>query len=302
MRAKWEAFIQHYSTCVNLARLNNPHLNVCRDFDLEMASCLEALNISDSEIEPASSNSGQALRTILRERSFDEFSQSHKGRGIELCKEVPSCNKWITNKSGLSKVDYTTALKMRADVCSNKANPGRSTDGTRCRHCDDETETLAHILGTCEFGKLHRNARHHRVRSTIAAAMTKKGFVVHEELGCTAVDGQKKRVDILAYNPATKQGWIIDPTVRFEIGLSQPADVDIDKKQHYDPCVPDLKTRYDLDAIEVIGLLVGARGTIPRFFVNFLKRFNLPKSLAHDITISVLKDSAQIVSNHIYKK
>ena len=36
----------------------------------------------------------------------------------------------------------------------------------------------------------------------------------------------------------------------------------------YEPTVSYYKTKYKLQEIEVLGLMVGARGTIPGFFVN----------------------------------
>ncbi|PSN47181.1 hypothetical protein C0J52_14730 [Blattella germanica] len=51
--------------------------------------------------------------------------------------------------------------------------------------------------------------------------------------------------------------------------------------------------------MEVIGLLIGARGVIPKIFSSFLKQFGLPKTLLEDIVVIVLKRSCEIVSNHL---
>ncbi|KAJ4431594.1 hypothetical protein ANN_20193 [Periplaneta americana] len=98
----------------------------------------------------------------------------------------------------------------------------------------------------------------------------------------------------------TKKGYIIDPTIRIETGSSQPEDVNKEKINIYLPTVDYFKVKYQLENIEVIGLLIGARGVIPKFFESFRKTFELPQTLTADIITSVLKRSCQILSHHIH--
>ncbi|KAJ4435728.1 hypothetical protein ANN_18345 [Periplaneta americana] len=131
--------------------------------------------------------------------------------------EVTAANSWIANKKGLSTNEWISSLKMTANLAAVRSAPGRSLDGTRCRHGCPEIETLALVLGFCEQGLLLRNSKHHLVRFKIAAALRNKGWIVEEEISCLAENGSTRRVDILAYNADTKQGIIVDPTIRFEI-------------------------------------------------------------------------------------
>ncbi|KAJ4450375.1 hypothetical protein ANN_01796 [Periplaneta americana] len=108
------------------------------------------------------------------------------------------------------------------------------------------------------------------------------------------------RIDIIAYSQITKKGYIIDPTMRIETGNSQPEDVNKEKINIYLPTVDYFKAKYQLEDIEVIGLLIGTRGVIPKFFESFRKTFELPQTLTADIISSVLKRSCQILSHHIH--
>ncbi|KAJ4441024.1 hypothetical protein ANN_10873, partial [Periplaneta americana] len=65
------------------------------------------------------------------------------------------------------------------------------------------------------------------------------------------------RIDIIAYSQTTKKGYIIDPTIRNEMGSSQSEDVNKEKINIYLPTVDYFKAKYQLE--EVIGLLIGAR-------------------------------------------
>lgn len=52
--------------------------------------------------------------------------------------------------------------------------------------------------------------------------------------------------------------------------------------------------------IKVIGLLEGARGTIPKIFVEVCKLFEIEKSVAEEIRIVVVRGSSRILANHLY--
>ena len=174
-------------------------------------------------------------------------------------------------------------------------------DNNRCRHCHNEIETLAHVLGSCQHGETLRIARHHKVRSSLAQALRETGFTVHEEVHGLSDNGSTRRIDIIAYKD-NSLGYIIDPTVRFESSAKQPEEVDQEKKNIYEPTIPFYKMVYNLQHIEVIGLLVGARSrpTILGKFGNFCETFHLPKSLANDIALTTLKSSINILRIHLH--
>ncbi|KAJ4427579.1 hypothetical protein ANN_25227 [Periplaneta americana] len=97
------------------------------------------------------------------------------------------------------------------------------------------------------------------VQSLIATALKKKSWIVEEDVFCLATNGSSRRIDIIAYSQTTKKGYIIDPTIRIETGSSQPEDVNQEKINIYLPTVDYFKVKYQLENIEVIGLLIGAR-------------------------------------------
>ncbi|KAJ4438924.1 hypothetical protein ANN_14878 [Periplaneta americana] len=198
IRASWEALLQHCNICLSLIRADNPHVNMMRQM----------------------SNSNR-----------------RRGKGVEMYSEVTVANSWIANKKGLSTSEWISSLEMTANLAAVRSFPGTSLDGTRCRHGCPENETVAHVLGFCEQELLVRNSRHHLVRSKIAAALRNKGWIVEEEISCWAENGSTRQVDILAYNTDTKQGIIVDPTIRFEVECHQSAEVHLKKKSIYEPTV-----------------------------------------------------------------
>ncbi|KAJ4450496.1 hypothetical protein ANN_01923 [Periplaneta americana] len=211
---------------------------------------------------------------------------------------VPPANSWIRNHKCLTLSEWIDALKMVGYVAPVRAVPGRSRDGTRCRRCLSEIETLPHILGFCPYSEALRNIRHHAVCSMLAEALKEVGFTVHQEVQGLATQGSVRRIDIIAIK--NNSAYILDPTIRFETHADQPHEVDSEKKRIYEPTIPFYKDKYSLSHIDVIGLMVGARGTIPSFFANKCKNLGLTNSIVKEIAISALKGSIQILRNHLY--
>ncbi|KAJ4436579.1 hypothetical protein ANN_16612 [Periplaneta americana] len=126
-----------------------------------------------------------------------------------------------------------------------------------------EVETLAHVLGACPHGELLRNTRHHTVRSIIATALRNKGYSVHEEVHGISSEGSNRRIDIIAFKPPSLEGYIIDPTVRFESHEHQPEEVHEEKRNIYEPSVSFYKDKYHLEFIVITGLMIGVRTPVP---------------------------------------
>ena len=76
--------------------------------------------------------------------------------------------------------------------------------------------------------------------------------------------------------------------------------VNREKEDKYKGAIPFFQREYGINEIEIIGLFIGARGTIVSFFENFRKRFGLSKGFVKKIVIETLKGSVRILHNHIH--
>jgi len=155
------------------------------------------------------------VRGILRDKEFESWSSlPSKGKGVKLFDEEKKLNKWFFEKKRLTDTEWKTTIKMIGNVAPVRGIPGRSKAKYQCRHCSTETETIAHVLGSCPHGSLLRNTRHHTIRSIIAKELQKVGMENREEIHCIRNNGSTARVDVLAWNATSKKGYILDPTVR----------------------------------------------------------------------------------------
>ncbi|KAJ4452120.1 hypothetical protein ANN_03637 [Periplaneta americana] len=85
-------------------------------------------------------------------------------------------------------------------------------------------------------------------------------------------NGSTRRVDILAYNADTKQGIIVDPTIRFEVECHQLVEVHFEKKSIYEPTINYFKLKYALIHVEHDVIVVHRSGEIRNTPRKYIKR------------------------------
>ncbi|KAJ4434248.1 hypothetical protein ANN_22798 [Periplaneta americana] len=151
-------------------------------------------------------------------------------------------------------------------------------------------------------GELLRIDRHNTVRSIIANRLREHGeYEVYEEVQCLSTEGSTRRADIIIIDRDKKKtGLILDPTVRFEINEDQPKQVHEEKRAIYLPCCDDLSHKYNIQDWNVIGLMFGARGTIPKFTLEILRKLKVPDKTLQTIASAILKSSLNIINHHLY--
>jgi len=305
IRAEWEAFIQNINTVTALIKVNHPIISSVRNLDNDIKTCLTKLKLPHDFLDNAKNQKikySELLRSELRQREYIEWQRLRsKGKGVELFQDCPKINRLLFEKHSITTSEWINYFKMVGNVAAVRNIPGRSSGTNRCRiESCNEIETLPHVLGFCHQGELLRLQRHHKVVQLLGKTLRKKKWTVVEEFACLSVDGSNRRVDLLVYDEVTRNGFILDPTIRFEINQNQPEEVNQEKKSIYEPCIPDIQAKCKLKNIEVIGLLLGARATIPKFFTDFCKRFKIEKTVIEEIGIEVLRGSSRILSNHLY--
>ena len=65
--------------------------------------------------------------------------------------------------------------------------------------------------------------------------------------------------------------------------------VQTEKRSIYEPCINDIRDKY-----QVIGVWMGARGTVPRY------RLDLPKDQLPAMAAKAISDSIRMIHHHIY--
>ncbi|KAJ4444168.1 hypothetical protein ANN_05957 [Periplaneta americana] len=162
------------------------------------------------------------------------------------------------------------------------------------------------ILGYAIERELEKSRRleiqYCRRSETKTTALKDADYNTFEEVHGRSVTGSTRRIDITAFKESTRSGFTIDPTVRFETNEEQPAEVDNEKNNIYNPTVLYYLQNYQLKELEVIGLLVGARGTATLFMKDVFKRLGIHTSIIPVVTLAALKESIALLKYHLYSK
>ncbi|WP_165480171.1 hypothetical protein [Clostridioides difficile] len=192
------------------------------------------------------------------------------------------------NKGSLSSSEWTAAIKLNANYANLRGVPTtgikKLNQNNLCRRCKaprKESETIKHVLGSCDFGQALRIKRHHYVKLRLASILEKKGYVCFDEAYSRDGDSRSRYIDIVAFDPKSDRAYLIDPTVRYESNSDVAEEVRKEKAAIYDSCGSYLGAKYESKfgkrRFEVIGLWFGARGTISRQLVDVFERFDLDK-------------------------
>ena len=92
---------------------------------------------------------------------------------------------------------------------------------------------------------------------------------------------------------------LLTPTIRFEISKTQPSDVHREKKAIYEPTIPYVLDKYNIENISVTGLFLGARGTITKLFVSWREKYKIEREVQEKMVITIIKYSVAILRNHL---
>ena len=214
--------------------------------------------------------------TVTKSQVF----KSHPTTTLYLKKEsalfsissISPVNRWIHRPEGLSSCEWKGALKMTANACLVRAVSGRSQDTNHCRHCGNEIETLGEPVPMAICLQTPGITKY----APWSLKSSERGnSMFFEEVPGMSETGSQRRVDIIDVQPDSSPAIIIYPTIRWEINGDQPISVHKGKCRIYEPTIQYYITKYHPTSIEVVGLMIGARGTIPDFFVKFCRRFKI---------------------------
>ena len=171
---------------------------------------------------------------------------------------------------------------------------------SECRLCGKSDETINHILASCEevSSSLYLTCRHNRMGKVIYDAILK------EEEECKipwkvpdiTIAGKKEiwwdkafilpnkvkhnKPDLVVWNKETLECKIIDFSVPLDKNVSSK---DTEKVNKYMPLISELQQLYRNYRYEIIPIVVGTLGAIPKSLKSHLKNIGLHTSVEDTI-------------------
>jgi Reverse transcriptase (RNA-dependent DNA polymerase) len=216
-----------------------------------------------------------------------------QGRAVPTLIDDRIGNAFLQDMTLLKPCRLTTAIQMRTNTAGNRTSLNRAIpqEDINCRKCRLKPETLAHILGECTHTKGARIKRHDEIKHLVANEAQRKGATVTVEPGLTLPDGTRLKPDLVI---GCQEGvFVVDVTVRHEDG-NHLERASAEKKTKYEPLLPQLKTAYNAVVGDVIAVVVGTRGAMPKRTVADLRRIGISGRHLKTISLIALRSSIEL--------
>lgn len=223
-----------------------------------------------------------------------------QGKGVKAFTNDKAGNAWLYDPGLLKPGRFITALKMRTNTTANKTVLHRAgrVGSASCRKCKSQPETLAHILGQCTIMKEQTIRRHNELLDFVIGKITSnnKEVAVTKETTYTLPCGRCLKADLIIQDQERVQ--IFDVTIRYEDNdyLAQGHQDKVDK---YTDMLPHLQRDLDRNIAEVLPVVIGARGAIPKATIKSLTKVGITDRKAV-VTISLIALRNSIEQYHIF--
>lgn len=238
---------------------------------------------------PVSAEQIRAFKLRAKKQELQTWaSLGSQGKSVASLTDSKTANAWLYNPSLLKPSRYITALKMRTNTCQNRVALNRAAPqpDLQCRQCKSRLETLGHILGECTSTKLRRIRRHDEISELVMQKLTKQRqrvAIVDEPMIRHPQAGNLKP-DLVV---KSQEGvYVVDVTVRHEDGDSLALG-HLDKVNKYNQLLPVLQERLRVTSGEVLPIVVGTRGAMPKETVKSLAKLGI-KDKPTLVTISMI--------------
>ena len=204
----------------------------------------------------------EKARKRLRNAHINQWAELRsQGKGVPDFPKNKTGNVWLEEHSLLKPSRFTDALRLRTNTFGTRSvlvRANKSID-VMCRKCRAQPETLAHILGLCQYTKGLKIKKHDEVKSLLAERLRSKNknevFIEPK----VKAGGSLYKPDLVVKNG--ERVLVIDVTVRYE-NKDYLAKAEKEKINKYRPCLKALKDLFNASGGEVLPVVLGSRGAI----------------------------------------
>jgi hypothetical protein len=193
-----------------------------------------------------------------------------KGKSVPSFADDVYRNCWLYEPDLLKPSRYITALRLRNGTNGDRVTLHKAVaqPSVRCRRCDAQLETLAHVLGQCTHMKGLVIRRHNSIRDFISKTTAHKdGYMVTEEPSIITAEGTLKPDLVVIHQ---KRVHVVDVTVRHEdVGYLQNGYNE--KHRKYAPLLQILADQHQIEPGRVLPIVIVTRGAIPKSTIAALE-------------------------------
>ncbi|CAK9834605.1 Retrovirus-related Pol polyprotein from type-2 retrotransposable element R2DM [Anthophora retusa] len=239
----------------------------------------------------------EAARVSLRKKDTTKWNKLvSQGQGVHEFFGDKIGNRWLYHPELLKPSRYLDAIKLRTNTYGTKValNRAKKNLDVCCRRCGVQAETLGHILGNCTHTKPLRIKRHNEICKMIVRNLPRHCAVFEEPT--VNVLGELKKPDLVIKDH--NRVYVVDVTVRYEDqdNLQKAYKQKIYK---YKDTAEVLKIKINGTEAEVLPVVVGCRGAMPKCTQKNLKRLGLSNKDMLTASLIALRSSIEMANAFI---
>lgn len=237
------------------------------------------------------------IKSLLKNRETSSWEELQlQGQGVKEYRGDKIGNKWLMDPTLLKSSRFLDAIRLRTNTFGTRVVLSKTKPNAiiTCRKCSLQAETLGHILGICTYTKPARIKRHNDIRDYLANKISKTKTVFIEPT--VNENGELKKPDLVIKNKEKIQ--VIDVTIRYEDKnyLKIAAEEKIEK---YKTTAELLQNTMKAKTSEVLPVVIGSRGTIPKDTKLNLKKLGFNQKDMLTISLMTLRSSIEIANAFI---
>ena len=299
---------------LDIPNLHFSQINKLRDYfrsqvetsDLIRTVCLAdknytPLNLKTSEIETPPN-------VLTREERIDVWKSKslHGIHPFQLSQDfidIPSSNLWLQRGSLFAETEgFIIAIQDKVIATKNyrKFILRENLQNDSCRRCQNNAETIDHIIGGCTSLASHDyTARHNQVAKIIHQNLAVQYNLAKEKLPYykyeppPVLENSRSKLywdrsmitdrtirankpDIVLFDKVGKKIILFDVAVPLNHNLQSTYNTKIEK---YTDLANELKTMYHMERVDISPIIISATGLIPKKLIVQLKKHKLENAL-----------------------
>ena len=232
----------------------------------------------------------------LKKHWAGKLHQSVDGSELRASSACDESTDWISKRSdGIPGRDFIQHIRTHINALPTRVRTSRGQRRNNlaimCRAGCGVTETAAHVIQGCHRTHGGRIRRHDAIAATLAAALTRKGWLIHQEPRLITQEGLRKP-DILA----VKDGSAVVIDAQVVSGSILPDDNHRRKVAKYKDCAGLVmaaaeKAHVAASKVEITSCTITWRGVWSRRARDDLVRIGVAPSVLGGLTTRVLQGS-----------
>ena len=243
----------------------------------------------------------QAVKTKLKQDHLKAWKikplRSYLFKKFETDDKIDheASNQWLHSEMSSHVEVYINAMQEQ-EIATKSIKKRRNKDqimNSKCRPCETQEETVPHVLGECPSlsTNLYISVRHDNVGQIIVEEVLKQENINHQQrkrpelvietsteeiwwnMAVTTTNKvEYNRPDVLVWEKESKLCHVIEISIPLDFTTSNRQIV---KRDKYMPLVSEMQRMYQDYKFQIVPVIIGFLGAIPKSLVPDLKKLGL---------------------------